>query len=136
MAISDQIGSFVRSIRSHGQRSIQDQLAACGLARDEVVRLLRDGACDAAAVRLDERGALLTSERRQRARDHECLAAERIVERRCLLRLHTHALRGHIGDLPPVLLVGKELHDGARADVSHVANREQRRLIRRHERLY
>ena len=31
MPIQDQIGSFVRSIRSHGQRSIQDQLAACGL---------------------------------------------------------------------------------------------------------
>ncbi len=32
MAIQDRIGSFVNSIRSHGQRSIQDQLAACGLA--------------------------------------------------------------------------------------------------------
>ena len=31
MPIQEHIGSFVRSIRSHGQRSIQDQLAACGL---------------------------------------------------------------------------------------------------------
>ncbi|MDO4405293.1 MAG: phosphoenolpyruvate carboxykinase (ATP), partial [Atopobiaceae bacterium] len=32
MPIQDQRGTSVRPIRSHGQRSIQDQLAACGLA--------------------------------------------------------------------------------------------------------